>query len=213
MTGAAYITGVPRTAFIEPSAPVPRPEPPIGPEWLHEVKHDGFRAQLHLRDSKATVYGKNGGDLTRRFRAIAAAVARLPVASAIIDAELVACNADGTPNFYAMMRGAPHGCCAYCFDLMEFDGRSLVAAPLEERRYLLRKLLKRASIDELRLSEVFDDPQALLTACEKHGLEGIVSKRRGDPYRSGPKSGWIKVKTAAWRAVNQERYKLFEDAP
>ena len=68
--------------------------------------------------------------------AIAAAVERLPVASAIIDAELVACNADGTPNFYAMMRGAPHGCCAYCFDLLEFDGRSLMVAPLEERRYL-----------------------------------------------------------------------------
>jgi ATP-dependent DNA ligase len=63
------------------------------------------------------------------------------------------------------------------------------------------------------LSEVFDDPQALLAACEKHGLEGIVSKRRGDPYRSGPKSGWIKVKTAAWRAANQERYKLFQDTP
>ena len=108
------------------------------------------------------------------------------------------------------MRGAPHGCCAYCFDLMEFDGRSLVVAPLEERRYLLRKLLKRASIDELRLSEVFDDPIALLAACEKHRLEGIVSKRRGDPYRPGSKSGWIKVKTAAWREANRERHQLFE---
>jgi bifunctional non-homologous end joining protein LigD len=60
------------------------------------------------------------------------------------------------------------------------------------------------------LSEVFDDPQALLAACEKHGLEGIVSKRRGDPYRPGSKSGWVKVKTATWRARNRERYKLFE---
>jgi bifunctional non-homologous end joining protein LigD len=202
---AAYIARVPRNRFIEPAAPVPRTEPPTGPEWLHEVKHDGWRAQLHIRDRRATIFGKNGGDLTRRFRAIAAAVDRLPVASAIIDAELVACNADGTPNFYAMMRGAPDGCCAYCFDMMEFDGRSLVVAPLEERRYLLRKLLKRAGIDGLRLSEVFDDPRALLAACEKHGLEGIVSKRRGDPYRHGANSGWVKVKTAAWRAANQER--------
>lgn len=187
-----------------------RTEPPVGPEWLHEVKHDGWRAQMHLTKGTATVYGKNGGDLTRRFRSIAAVVERLPVASAIIDAELVACNADGTPNFYAMMRGAPHGCCVYCFDLMEFDGRSLVVAPLEERRYLLRRLLRRADNDALRLSETFDDPLALLRACEKHGLEGIVSKGRGDPYRPGTKSGWIKVKTAAWRAANPERYKLFE---
>jgi bifunctional non-homologous end joining protein LigD len=184
-----HIPAVPRIRFIEPAAPVLRTEPPTGPEWLHEVKHDGWRAQLHLRDGRATIFGKNGGDLTRRFRAIAVAVERLPVASAIIDAELVACNADGTPNFYAMMHGAPHGCCAYCFDMMEFDGRSLVVAPLEERRYLLRKLLKRAGSDGLRLSEVFDDPQALLAACEKHGLVGIVSKRRGDPYRPGAKSG------------------------
>jgi bifunctional non-homologous end joining protein LigD len=209
----AYIARVPRNRFIVPSAPVLRTEPPTGPEWLHEVKHDGWRAQLQLKDGKATVYGKNGGDLTRRFRAIAAAVERLPATSAIVDAELVACNADGTPNFYAMMRGAQHGCCAYCFDLMEFDGRSLVVAPLEDRRYLLRRLLKRADKDALRLSETFDDPLALLKACEKHGLEGIVSKRRGDPYRSGSKSGWIKVKTAVWRAANAERHKLFENAP
>jgi ATP-dependent DNA ligase len=49
-----------------------------------------------------------------------------------------------------------------------------------------------------------------LKACEKHGLEGIVSKLREDQYRSGPNHGWIKVKTATWRAANRERYKLFE---
>jgi bifunctional non-homologous end joining protein LigD len=105
---------VPHNRFIEPSSPVLHLEPPVVPEWLHEVKHDGWRAQLHLRGGKATIFGKNGGDLTRRFRAIVAAVERLPAASAIVDGELVACNADGTPNFYAMMRGAPHGCYAYC---------------------------------------------------------------------------------------------------
>jgi bifunctional non-homologous end joining protein LigD len=204
---------VPRNRFIEPSAPVLRSEPPTGPEWLHEVKHDGWRAQIHLTGEEASVYGKNGGDLTRRFRSIAAAVERLPIRSAILDTELVACNGDGSPNFYAMMRGAPDGCCAYCFDLLELDGRSLVTAPLDERRHLLRRLLRRADKDVLRLSETFDDPHALLAACEKHGLEGIVSKRRGDPYRSGATRGWIKVKTATWRAANQERYKLFEDTP
>ena len=57
---------------------------------------------------------------------------------------------------------------------------------------------------------VFDDPLALLAACEEHGLEGIVSKLREDRYRSGKNAGWIKVKTAAWRAANRERHKLFE---
>jgi ATP-dependent DNA ligase len=163
------IETVPRNRFIEPAAPVLRPEPPVGPDWLHEVKHDGWRAQIHLRDGAVAIFGKKGGDLSRRFRSIAAAVERLPITSAIIDAELVACNADGAPNFYAMMRGAPHGCCAYCFDLLEFDGRPLVVAPLEERRYLLRKLLKRAGNDDLRLSEVFDDPQGFSRPANSTG--------------------------------------------
>jgi ATP-dependent DNA ligase len=156
----------------------------------------------------AAIYGKNGGDLTRRFGSIAAAVERLPVTSAITDAEIVACNE--APNFYPLMHGVPSGCWAYCFDLLEIEGRSLTVAPLDERRNLLRRLLKRAGLDGLRLSEVFDDPAALLATCEEHGLEGIVSKRRGDRYRSGPNRGWIKVKRAAWRAANRERHKLFE---
>jgi bifunctional non-homologous end joining protein LigD len=111
-----------RIAFIEPSAPVLRREPPIGPEWLHEVKHDGWRAQLHVSDSKSIIYSKRGIDLTCRFRPIAIASATLPCNSAVIDAELVACDEAGLPSFGALMTGAPHGCCAWCFDLLELDG-------------------------------------------------------------------------------------------
>lgn len=62
-TGVAHIGRVPRNPFIEPSAPVLRSEPPNGPAWLHEVKHDGWRAQMHLSGGIATISGKNGGDL------------------------------------------------------------------------------------------------------------------------------------------------------
>ena len=151
----------------------------------------------HKAGDNVVVFTRNGNDATRRFNSVALALAALPVECAIIDAELVACDADGAPNFYALMGGAKHGCCAYCFDLMEFDGRSLVATRLDERRFLLRRLMKRADRATLRLSEAFDDPLALLAACEKHGLEGIVSKLRGDSYRSGKNPGWVKVKTAA----------------
>jgi bifunctional non-homologous end joining protein LigD len=181
--GGLYITAVPRTRFIPPSAPIIRREPPVGPEWIHELKHDGFRAQLHLRAGLALVFGKNGGDLTRRFRAIAAAVAALPYESVILDAELVACDPDGMPNFYALMRGAKDGCCAYCFDLLELDGRSLVARPLEERRGLLRRVMRRAPRDTMRLSEAFDDPHELLagrrpTVAGAKGLGSNSTLRR-----------------------------------
>ena len=199
-----------KSPFILPSVPILAKAPPVGSEWIHEVKHDGWRAQLHKAGDDVVVFTRNGNDATRRFNSVALALAALPVESAIIDAELVACDADGAPNFYALMGGAKHGCCAYCFDLMKFDGRSLVATQLDERRFLLRRLMQRADRNTLRLSEVFDDPLALLAACEEQGLEGIVSKLRGDHYSSGKNSGWIKVKTTAWRAANSERYKLFE---
>jgi len=200
---------VPRT-FILHAAPILRFEPPVGPEWLHEVKHDGFRVQIHLA-------GGQGHHLRQEWRRPdaalsrhATAVAALPFGSLIIDAELVACDADGTPNFYALMRGARDGCCAYCFDLLELDGRSLVARPLEERRGLLRRVMRRARRDTLRVSETLEDPLELMAACEKQRLEGIFSKRRDAPYVSGSRGGWIKVETAAWREANRERHKLFE---
>ena len=199
-----------KSPFIIPSAPVLAKAPPIGREWIHEVKHDGWRAQLHKAGDDVIVFTRNGNDATSRFKSVALPLATLPVTSAIIDAELVACDPEGAPNFYALMGGAKHGCCAYCFDLLELEGCSLLATPMDERRYLLRRLMKRADRDTLRLSEAFDDPLALLVACEKHGLEGIVSKLRGDRYRSGKNPGWVKVKTATWRAANRDRYKLFE---
>lgn len=202
----AYIADVPRTPFIEPSAPVPGREPPRGREWIHEVKHDGWRAQLHKAGDDVVIYSKTGADFTQRFRSIADAVLRLPATSCILDVEAVACDEAGNPNFYELMRGARHGCCAWCFDLLELDGTNHTMAPLEHRRHLLGKLLKRAKLDTLRMSENFRDPIALLKAAETHVLEGIVSKLREDRYRSGTNRGWIKVKTAAWREANKDRF-------
>jgi bifunctional non-homologous end joining protein LigD len=163
-----------RTAFIVPSAPVLKKAPPVGPEWLHEVK----------------------------------ALTALP--PCIIDAELVGCDADGIPDFHALTTGNAHGCCAWCFDLMTVDGKDVRSEPLEERRARLEALLAGADQDLLRLSESFDEPVKLLEAAVKLGLEGIVSKRREQSFRSGPNSGWVKVKTAAWREANKDRWEMFQ---
>ena len=64
--------------------------------------------------------------------------------------------------------------------------------------------------DLLRFSEAFDDAEKLLAAALELGLEGIVSKKRDQPYRSGKNLGWIKVKTAAWREANRDRWEMFE---
>ena len=117
-----------RTAFIVPSAPVLKRAPPSGPEWLHEVKHDGWRAQLHRHDGGATILSKSGKDISGRFAVIGSALRSLP--PCVIDAEIVGCDADGIPDFRSLMAGNAHGCCAWCFDLLvgRRQGRAARAA-------------------------------------------------------------------------------------
>jgi len=82
--------------------------------------------------------------------------------------------------------------------------------PLVKRQECLQVLLERFGCPAISLSEPFEDGMALLRVAEKRGLEGVVSKRRDAPYRSGDCRDWRKVKTAAWREANRERWRLFE---
>jgi bifunctional non-homologous end joining protein LigD len=188
-----------------------RNRPPAGLDWLHEVKFDGFRIQLHKAGDEVRLYSRNGKDFTDRFSAIRDAVLCLPARSAVIDGELVACDSDGKPDFYALMR-RDGDVCVWGFDLLAFNGRDLRTRPLAMRKQKLRDLLIATDDHTLRFSESFEDPEKLLAVADRIGLEGIVSKKRMAPYVAGSRSGWIKVKTAAWRAANRERYKLFEKA-
>jgi bifunctional non-homologous end joining protein LigD len=108
------------------------------------------------------------------------------------------------------MAGSNDGLCAWCFDLMELDGHDLRALPLIKRKALLRDLLIEADDDTLRYSEEFPDPVKLLEVAEVLGLEGVVSKKASQPYKSRRNLAWIKVKTAAWRKANADRHELFE---
>jgi bifunctional non-homologous end joining protein LigD len=90
------------------------------------------------------------------------------------------------------------------------DGEDLRPLPLVERRAILQDLLRSKRASTLRFSEEFLDPIALLSAAEGMGLEGVVSKRRDQPYKSGESKGWIKVKTATWREENRDRFEMFE---
>jgi bifunctional non-homologous end joining protein LigD len=200
--------------FIIPSAPVLKTAPPRGDGWLHEVKFDGWRAQLHKDRDAVTIYSRNGKDLTARFPFVRDSLMALPAGSAIIDAELVACDDDGKPDFGALMArtSASGNVCAWCFDLLAHDGRDLRQLPLVKRKDLLRDILKAADDDTLRYADEFPDPEKLLAAIESMGLEGIVSKLVEQPYRSGKNPGWVKVKSKAWRAANRDHWELFESA-
>ena len=199
-----------RSAFIVPSQPVARKQSPSGPQWIHEAKFDGWRAQLHKAGDDAAIFTRKGNVCTDRFPSIRDALLSLLLNSAIIDAEAVGCGGDGKPDFKLLMQSATGTLCAWCFDLLELNGRDLRPLALVERRIHLRHLLSRADEHALRYSENFDDPEKLLAAAEQQGLEGVVSKLTYQPYRSGKNPGWIKVKTATWRETNRDRWEMFE---
>ncbi|MBS0251510.1 MAG: hypothetical protein JSR78_10670 [Proteobacteria bacterium] len=83
-------------------APTAVKTPPIGPEWSHEAKFDGWRAQIHIEDGDAAIFSRNGAELTTRFRALLPALLEIPAKRAI-DADLVACGEDGMPSFRILM--------------------------------------------------------------------------------------------------------------
>lgn len=188
---------------------------PVGPEWLHEAKMDGFRAQVHVDDGEVAVYSRTGVDFTKRFRSLRPTLEAIPVKSAIIDCELFACGSDGMPSFDTLMslgNRAP-ALCLWCFDILYLNGVRLMPMPLAQRKSILADVIALADEEHLQFSGDFHDPIALLAAGEKTGLEGIVSKRRDSPYRSGRTNDWLKVKTKSWRQANRDRFKSMRRAP
>ena len=100
--------------------------------------------------------------------------------------------------------------CLWCFDLLHLNGVKLTSLPLHERKAQLAGVVAAADDEHLQFSGDFPNPEKLLAACQKMGIEGIVSKRLESTYQSGPARDWLKVKTATWRAANKDRWDLFE---
>ncbi len=194
-----------RRLTIEPCLPRPAKEPPAGPGWIHEIKHDGFRI-LARRDAKGVrLFTRNGYDFMARFPKIAEAVASLAVRSCLIDGEAVVVNATGL-SVFDLIRYRQHDRAAVLcgFDLIELDGEDLRWARLEDRKRLLADLLRGIG-DGIAFNKHFDGDGAIIFehACAL-GCEGIVSKRLGSAYRSGRVNHWLKVKNPAAPAVRRE---------
>jgi bifunctional non-homologous end joining protein LigD len=191
--------------FIEPCLPSPAKVPPSGPDWIHEIKHDGFRIMARRDAAGVRLITRNGNDFTRRFPLAAAAVAALPARSCLLDGEAIACDDKGLAVFELIRRHRNHASVILCaFDLLEIDGEDLRRAPIEHRKHRLARLL-RSPPHGIALNEHFSGDGAIIFkhVC-KLGCEGIVSKRLGSSYRSGRSQHWIKVKNPKAPAVKRE---------
>jgi bifunctional non-homologous end joining protein LigD len=189
----------PFPAFIDPCDPTLRNRAPDGPGWLHEIKIDGYRAQLHIHRGRVTIYSRSGYDWTEQFRQIAHATARLSAHELIIDGEATVYGSTGLPDFQALRRelAKKHSdrLVYLAFDLLYLDGYDLRGAPLIERKRVLQCVLEKPPPKIVYVEHFeMDDGEAVYRHACKLKLEGIVSKRRDSRYRSGRQDSWLKLK-------------------
>jgi bifunctional non-homologous end joining protein LigD len=190
-----------RASFIEPCLPSPAPKPPAGPNWIHEIKHDGYRLMGRRDPVGIRLLTRRGNDWADRFPLVVEAVNHLQVRSCLIDGEVVCCDEKGVAAFQLLRhrRNEPQA------DLLELNGAELRKEPIEVRKATLASILRK-SRHGVRLNEHLEHPEGDVVfrhAC-KMGLEGIVSKQLGSRYRSGRSPDWLKFKNPEAPAVRRE---------
>jgi bifunctional non-homologous end joining protein LigD len=183
--------------FIKPQLATLKSKAPVGSQWLHEIKFDGYRVQIHLNKGKRKVYTRNGLDWTKRFSVIAGA---LDIAGqAIIDGEVVVIH-EGRTNFSELQAelaaGRQDRLVFYAFDLLWRDG-DLRRLSQIERKQALSDLVGENGIEApiIYSEHLTGDGQAMFEHAAKLNFEGIVSKKADAPYRSERTETWLKVKT------------------
>jgi bifunctional non-homologous end joining protein LigD len=166
---------------------------PSGAEWVYEPKWDGYRALATVAGGKARLVSRNGNDLTARFASVAEALpAAVRGSDVVLDGEVCALDRAGAARF-GLLQGGEGQLMFVVFDVLEVEGESLIARPLEERRTLLEGLVEPTSV--VTVTPWFDDGEALLEGARSNGLEGLIAKRRNGKYRPGVRSpDWQKVK-------------------
>lgn len=171
-------------------------EPPTGDDWVHEIKYDGYRVQVDMRDGLRLLTRK-GLDWTARYPGVAEQLADLSE-DCVLDGEIVADGPDGRPTFSALRKDLEEGghkTRVMLFDVLIADGRDVRGEPLLARRLILRNLLA-GFAPHCLVDFLAEDGPTVLEQVGRLGLEGIVSKRRSSPYPKGRSSDWRKTKLA-----------------
>lgn len=170
------------------------------PGWFFEPKLDGYRVLAYVQDHEVRLLSRRGLSLTSRFQLIARDLARSKN-DVIFDGEVVALDEKGQPSFQHLqqMHSArePSSYQYYVFDILYADGKDLRKRPLQERKTILRKTLRRTRHVRL-LDFLACDGETAYQACIEQGMEGIVAKRADSRYEDGHRAAsWLKVKATA----------------
>jgi bifunctional non-homologous end joining protein LigD len=189
--------------WVKPQLAVLVKTAPDGPDWLHEIKLDGYRMHARLEAGRVQILTRRGNDWTDKYPAIVKAIAILPAQNAYLDGELCGMLPDGRTAFNLIQNASDTGgdsLIFFLFDLLFLDGDDLTALPLLDRKARLEKLLA-GGPDSLRYNDhQIGHGPAFHRLAYQHGLEGIVSKRINGRYEPDRRS-WLKTK-----CLNREEF-------
>jgi bifunctional non-homologous end joining protein LigD len=191
---------------VSPIVPTSRPIPFNDSAWLFEPKYDGFRGLLYLSRKGCVIFSKRGNPMIR-FRELAEEVShQLPRREVILDGEVVAIDEDGRINFWDLMRS--RGTLVYAaFDLLWINGRDIRDIQLGRRKKQLERLIPAAVGPLCRVPCFEEEGRELFEAACRLDLEGIVAKRKNDPYSE--KTPWYKVRNPTYTQAEGRR-ELFD---
>jgi bifunctional non-homologous end joining protein LigD len=178
---------------------------PHTPDWIHEIKYDGYRLRVERDGGRARLLTRNGYDWTKRYPRIVESALKNRIKLFVIDGEAVILGVDGVSDFDALHSGKHNEeVQLYAFDMLAGDGDDMRALPLSMRKTNLARLLARRT--EGIFAAPFEQgeigPDLFRAACQM-GLEGLVSKRRDRPYQAGRSKHWIKVKNRRHPAMSR----------
>jgi bifunctional non-homologous end joining protein LigD len=170
-------------------------EPFDHPDYIFELKHDGFRAIAYLQNGESKLVSRNQRNLG--FEALKRSLAKLPVENAILDGEVICVDAKGVSQFNQLLsrKGEP---VFYAFDLLWLDGEDLRRRPLVERKKRLARLVRAAKCPRLLYAQHIEQRgKSLFAEICARDLEGIVAKRKLGIYKDDA-TGWLKVKNRTY---------------
>jgi ATP-dependent DNA ligase len=182
--------------FVEPMECLAVPKLPSGPEWVYEIKLDGYRTVAINAKGKASLYSRNRKSFNHQYAHIVTAMNDLPI-DTVVDGEVVALDDAGRPNFHLLQhsRCQASRICYFIFDLLVYQGCDLTQLQLIERREILNSVLKFGSRN-IRIAQYFETSvETMLQGAREQGLEGVVAKRKDSRYEAGKRSGaWAKYR-------------------
>lgn len=171
---------------------------PVGPDWIHEIKFDGYRVLVYIKNSEIRFITRNGLDWTEKFADLKEDFQKIPVKEAVLDGEMVVFDKKKRSSFSALQEALSLGKIKkikfVAFDILSYDNHDLRAGTLAERKLILKNILSRKPLKSIQLSRHFLDGEKLFQKMCSKQFEGIISKNRTLPYRNGRTEEWLKIK-------------------